>query len=576
VSWLASGGNKYETTVAADSTLNMVTVNGVIAQKAAGANPDSANGGWKTYRSVRVARDTIRNMPAGMVGKKFIIRQNDWTIMYVIATQQFHDTVVFKTWFSFNIGGSNGLDQSKDNFGWKPYDDTAYIDRNNEFCYTGGKLHMMLPTGGEAVQYSAVDTLFDNAGHSGTTITNLKFTGGNQFAIYGSTSDNILISNCTFDDMGAVGIAFYRLSNSLISSNTFTDIMSVAIYVRSVTNPYNNNTINSNDISRVGKMEGMGSWHTPADYSGMGLSSFSGLTVKYNYIHDVGDCGIKWNGSDVELAYNNVVLFCQLLQDHAAYYSYWDLSSCGGVPGNCVYYRNRWLHNNFASYGMGNNNGTPNTTLRANIIYMDGVSGWTTIDSNYGYNYARAGLNFNMDSSITARGNIMIPGDSTPFLNARAVGIQQWGPTINNLLYSNNISILSATTQASLAFTVPSLSTAGNIDTNYVNYYASPVWKKENAPTGNYTHSGFTTLTGFGSHDVLLPNVPASQYKFLQNWSASSSVVALDGIYTDVYGTAYVGTITLAPYTAAYITYSGVLPPVGGGSTIQLPFRLTP
>ncbi|RUP39772.1 MAG: right-handed parallel beta-helix repeat-containing protein [Acinetobacter sp.] len=579
-----SGNNNgvYEASITADSTLNLVLINGALAQKAIGANPDSANGGWKKYTAIVkvwndtltnilgedsvvtrrwTCKDSIRGIPSVPVGYRFIHKQNDWSIFFNKVTKQVGDTTLFDFVHKLNIGGNTGRDINKNGWGWKPYDQLACIDRTGEFHYSD-KFYIKRTT--ETVQYSAVDTLFDNSTYDNTTISGIAFVGGNQFGIWGTHADNITISDCSFQYMGAEGVAFYRLSNALITNNTFSDIHATGLYVQSVSSPYNNITVTHNIVTRVGKMEGMGSWGMYGDYSGMNITAFTGLTCMYNYVDDIGDCAIKWNGSNVEIAYNWLSRFCIILQDHGGLYTYWDMTN----NGNNEYFRNRSIHHNFISYAYGHNEGTGTSYYVANCIYMDGINGYTDIYENYCWGFTRTGINLNMDSNITVRNNIIVPGDS--FTVARCVAVRQFGPAVKNVLVSNNICIIDGVNQTVLAYSANPVIGSGTYDSNYVQRYDLPVWFKENAPAAKYTQAQWLSLTGYGSNDRLLPYTGPTQRRLVTNWS--NSPIAAPSGYVDVNGNVV---SSVGAYRAVYLIKSNtIINPPNPGDPVKLGVRV--
>ena len=396
------------------------------------------------------------------------------------------------------------------------------------------------------------------------TVQDIAFEGGNLYGIYAIQTQNLLINNCSFDKFGAQAFGCYRLYNSTISNNTFNDCLQTAIYVQSVTNPYINVTITGNTITNTAQLIGMGSWNQFGDYSAISAAVYSGLVCNYNSITDVGDCGIKWGGSDAEIGYNWIFNYCDLLQDHGAIYNYWDV-------GGGVYYDNRRIHNNFIFYGIGAPEGTAQNVRRASPIYMDGVNGHVLIDSNYANNYARSGVNCNCDSFVTIRNNIFVPGDSYIFLNARVFGIQQVGTNVlRNVLVSQNLGYLFGTNQSNIYYTAgaigssqiaANLSAIGIIDSNYFSYQNNTVWRVETGTPYSlnlYNHLGFQTLTsGFGANDVLLSIQPKYNTYFVSNYSSSPATVPISGTWNDYKGNSFTNSITLQPYTANFLFYQG-------------------
>jgi hypothetical protein len=573
--WIPTGGNKYYTLVNADSTLNVVTVNGALVRNARTPNYDSANAGYRTYLNVGVSTNKIRDIAGVSVGDVIIVRQNDWRLVKVRITALDNDTATFAKVFDLANGGALGLEVNLTGFGWFKVNDTTDLNQQNEWAYnyTSKRFYLYSTVNPNTltVKAATVDTLINIASKTNTTIQNIRFEGGNLYGFYGTTEQNLLFTGNEIE-FCTQGIGNYRLYNSTISGNTIKNILQTGIYVQSPTDPYPNVTITGNTIDSVGLFAGQGSFNQASDYAGIGATVNNGLTCSYNTVSHTGREGIGWQGSNVAIVYNPVSYYCYVGQDRGGLYSYWDQNN----SGNNVYYSNRRVAHNNISYGIGAIDGTPNSTLRASGIYMDGISGHVNIDSNTIWNFPRSGVNLNIDSAVNVRGNIITPGVDADYSLARSIGIQQQGTNvIRNFNFSGNTSYLSSATQSNIYYTIANLngssvasnvSAIGTINGNYYSYTTSAVFDVESyaSPGSGFAFSQNTlaqwqTLSGF---DIGSVNSGTSANTRLENnWSASLKPVYLDAVYKDVLGTEYSRTINVLPYSSLFLIYYSTLTP---------------
>ena len=569
--WINTGTNKYYTTVNADSTLNVLTIDGVLQRQARTPNYDSANAGYRTFYSVdSTATNKIRNTFGLSVGDLIVVRQNDWRIVKVKVTAVNNDTVIFAKIFDLANGSLSALEANKFGFGWFKVNDTASLDQQGEWTYnyTTKRLYIYstVDPSGLTIKAATVDTLINIGTHKYNTVSNIRFEGGNLYGAYALQCENVLIDNCEFEYM-TQAIGGQRLYNSVISNNSIKNILQIGVYVQSLTSPFPDVTITGNTIDSVGLMAGMGSMNQSNDYAGISANVSNILNVSYNYISNTGREGISWQGSNVNIIYNSLSNYCKVGQDRGAIYSYWDQTN----NGNNVYFRNRRVAHNFISEGIGAAAGTPTpTVVRASGVYMDGISGYANIDSNTIWNYPRSGVNLNIDSAINVRGNTFVPGDNSLYPSARVVGVQQQGLNlIKNFAFTNNISYLSAATQSNIYYTIPNLngstvganvSAIGTIENNYLNYVLSPVWKIESytSPGAGFALSSNTFLQwqGLSGYDLLSTNLLISgNTQLLTNAEPNTKNFYLGAKYKDAYGNVYQRTIALQPYSSLFLIY---------------------
>ena len=187
--WINTGTNKYYTTVNADSTLNVLTINGALQRQARTPNYDSANAGYRMYYSVdSIAKNKIRNTFGLSVGDLIVVRQNDWRIVKVKVTEVAQDTVTFAKIFDLGNGANIGLEPNKFGFGWFKLGDTASLDQQGEWTYnyTTKRLYIYSTVNPSTLTIKAatVDTLINIGTYKYNTVSNIRFEGGNLYGAY--------------------------------------------------------------------------------------------------------------------------------------------------------------------------------------------------------------------------------------------------------------------------------------------------------------------------------------------------------------------------------------------------------
>jgi hypothetical protein len=588
-SWVKTGTNKYYAALNADSTMNIASLDGVAMGRARYPNITDANRGYLTYdgypdgsTNTGYSTTRIRGTVAGdWTGKKVIVRDNEWRMIQGLVTADSVDALTFQLWFGYTgLGITPTLEPTKDNFGYFFIDDTSFLDQNGEYKYQKNlnRFYMYFSDdnpNGHTVIVSTVDTLINLSSSDNVTINNIRFEYGAQYCITGTTNDNVVINNCEFSMCGGVGMGFYRLSNSNITSNKIYDIMSNGIFIRSITSPYNNITIADNTALRCGIIPGMICTGLSSEGVGIHADVNEGLSMLRNFVSETGvDC-YRFQGDILEVAYNWGAYGCSVCQDHAIFYSYTD-------PADSKVYTDRKFHHNFAFNAVGAAAGTAGSTVRASAFYFDGKSSQIVAENNFGYKCPRKIFNLNIRSNVTIRDNTMILSDTSVGHNvSMGIGIQKnYGVAITGFNMKNNIIWGHKSTQSIIYYTGASTTTTqsninaeiaaiGDIDSNYYNLTGLSVFKFE-APsysTQSENFTGWKTRTGFDSHTTALTNYNADSVLVLTNWSTSSSVRSLPGVYKDAKNVTYSGSITMEPYTGALLFYQG--PYVGGNIRVN-------
>jgi len=569
-----TGLNKWRYSVPyGKSHLNLVTIGGVPKMFAM----DSA--GWKRYTAVDTNK-IIYPHAGSWLGKIIVIKPAEWVIEKVLVTADNGSQITFQRMFDLVNGSAAPLTQTKSNYGFFLSNDTSYLDVQDEIVWRDATKHLYIysTTTPSNVVTTNLDTLVDVGGRQNVTIKNLRLRYGGLYGIYATLANNLLVDSCDTEYFGAQSFGAYRLANSTISNNTVDQCLQTGIYIQSVSSPYINVSVINNSVTNVGLIYGQGSFNQNPDYSGMGVSAFTGLICQGNYVDNVGDAGIKSQGNNELVRYNNVTRFCQKTTDRAAYYNFLEINVVTDTSFNKV-----WEYN-FASNGYGDLTGTPqqNSTSPENRcagFYMDGRNEGDTLRFNVTWNVPGGGFSLNIDSFVYCYGNLNVLWDSiSRYRNATGVRIQQLrNYPIKFFSYTNNTNYVFLSTQKQLKYTAASQSPAsiignfkaiGTIDNNYYNMATIANYQTEAGTPfgyGNYNHSQFVSTFGFGSQDIQLPNYPYAQCLFLKNWSPNNNTTALTTFigksYINAQGTIYRDSIRLQPNTAQLL-FPTVLTPI--------------
>jgi len=334
--WQQTGTNKYRCAVSADSTLNLLTVNGVPKQFA----QDSA--GFKRFTSNGTNNSIVYPHTGNWANRIMIMKTDEWTIQKVKIISDNGTTLTFDKVFALVNGSNVPFATIKNNFGFFLSNDTSYLNVPGEWTYNYATqyVHLYSTSTPTNVYIPTSDTLMDMESRQNIVVKNIRFRYGGLYGIYASFATNITVDSCQFEFMGAQAFGAYRITNLTFSNNTIDQCMQTGIYVQDVTSPYINVNILNNTITNVGNLFGMGSFWQNPDYSAIGANAFTGLKILYNTVLNVGDAGIKWGGNIAEIAYNIVGFVCLLTADRGNVYTFSD------IDGTSTTYR-RIIHNNF-------------------------------------------------------------------------------------------------------------------------------------------------------------------------------------------------------------------------------------
>lgn len=560
----------YEAPAAANSRLNMVTLNGSAKAVGRYPNSDAANGGYLKYTSftgntaVLAAGISLDNW----VGGEMVAKKDGYVLERNLITSQVGDQVGYVRTTPINprqggnpqplIPGGVGFGvfiqrhpNTLDQLGEWYFDLTTrrirmYFGANNPNSYT--------------IQVSVLDTLINLNTRSGITIDGISLQGANLTAIYYQDDNNIIIQNCDINNTGAIGIFGWNCNVNRVLNNTITNSMSshMNIVGRSATDLI----VRGNRAAYNGTMPGMGSFYDDGDYKGLYISNNNSY-IRKNYVDTSGYVGIQFQGNNMYTDSNWVNYYDFVKQDGGGIYTY-STNNTG-----------RFITRNIVMNAVGAPGGDA-FPPHAEGIYLDGnAKGVTVEDNGIAYVLGR-GLYFNDPRDITARYNTIFRSN-TPGWAAN----KHYADSSYNLLIKRNIFFspldgsearmhvntgLNSTKPYVAATINESLQLMGDIDSNYYqipNTNNAFRWFYLKINTGAPTFppgvnlATWKTMTG---HDANSPTVSGTG-NFYYNKTDVDLVWRFVGYRkTDVYGTNYDDSVTIAPWQTKILVDNGASP----------------
>lgn len=433
-----------------------------------------------------------------------------------------------------------------------------YYDADTLFMYFGAET-----PGDYTVQVATQDTLLigyfgDNYVH----ITDINFKGSNYWATCAKYPNYWTIKNCEVSFCGSAGFYFENADNCTVQDCNIHDIPDVGVYAKV---GCDNFIAKDNTVRDIGLVPGSGNGtdaigicvisgggavplNTLAEYNTFRNIGRRGTwiagradTLRYNYFDSTGvtfkdAAGIYTGATDDTLyaVYQNIIInsFGSPQMAMAA-------SGYGGGDGFAIDYSTRGvnIYNNVVSTGYNwgiNQNRAKHFKLTGNIFYDFAVEGIALMEMSpvtgdpTGYT--------NEDFTVT--GNIIVAVDSTQdFLRARdytaRANIAGWG-TINNNYY---------------------LRDATDDYTNMVVYF--PV-------LDHVTLAAWQTEFSYDLTSNEVQFADMTTVKLYYNNTKTDSTIYLSYPCEDVYGTIYVSSITLDPFTGAILWPTDF---IGGSAT---------
>jgi len=443
-------------------------------------------------------------------------------------------------------------------------------------------LYAYLGAGGPSawtIQVPIVDTLFamTGTGCSGqscsvqskyVSINNIQLIGANDFN-FASDGHHFTLNNVSthYSGMNNILVGGLVTSKSDTAFSILNCTMSAAMGAN-LTSGYPNTYAGLwyqfkgeyNALDSAGIWPGNG----PGYYNqGYGVATIGTHGIfRYNSIYWTGYQGIVVIGSYDSVDHNFISTFCTLLSDGGAIYhipptlNHTDTANYDGynVIGNGV--------GNI--YGTGN--GSNPTPSGAQGIYLDNEGNNVHAFNNTIFNCAESGLKLHNGSFNTIKYNTFYGNKKEAIENDN--DNSSYYPTNDTLTQNIYVSTIAGTTiPASFWYFWEDVLDEGKFDSlgisdsNYVASITNDSLKiSVHTTTPNYTanlslagwrtYTGFDTHSTFSTHPYTTSNLPIFIY---DSTATTETIILSDSIYTDVYGNAYYGKVTLQPYTSVVL-----------------------
>ncbi|MEI6750699.1 MAG: cadherin domain-containing protein, partial [Bacteroidota bacterium] len=576
--WTDTGNGIYSKTLTGTISLysgtgtvraiDMVTIDDINTPFGRYPNATNTNGGYLTIDSHSGATSiTDAALPASpnFTGGELVSKTSHWVINRSVISDHTGQTITYAPFpgaLAWDIG------TPPDGNGYFIQNHINTLDQFGEWCYNGTTLSMYFgantPTS-HVVKASTISDLFIVSNCNNVTLDDMTFQGGNYSSLKNESSNNTIVQNCDINYSGKYGIQLFYYSDGLqILNSSVKNSNSGAILL----DEENNNTIISgNTIENTGIYPGMYG-KIRLKCIGEAISSYNSdnTIVSYNRIINTGYNGTKIEGSSSMHVRNNFIdTFCFVKDDGAGIYMY---------GGDATI--SKEVKNNIVLNGIGAIQGTEswaNTTGyigSANGIYMDDNTENVEIAGNTVANCCYDGISIHNASRINTLDNLLY--------NNRNANIDivhdSYGSVIRNTLIDNNVTVSLGhesmggqnVTQKALVYGTIS-NDVSLFGTSNNNYFISPLDNDPKFFTWSTNNSGYGTLRNFvgwksyslqdaNSHlsPITVPDI--SYIRFEYNDTTVSKIVSLGETYIDAKGNQYAGTITLLPYTSAFLMRS--------------------
>ena len=547
--WKDEGGGIYSKDLSAESTPQMVTIDGV--QYAMGRWP---NTDWQNITRVigtgQVKDSELTGTP-NWKGAEIVIKTRHWSIEKRTITNQ-----------STNILNFHSTSyQPKTGWGYFIQNSLSTLDAYGEWYYDKAKSTFYMYFGAseptsKIVQVSTIDKgIVCNDGDY-ITIEGLDITGMNvQSIFFYPTPTNVVIQNCNIWYSGGNGIYMHYPLNCAVLNSSFNFTNHCAIWFSD--KGAGNSIIRGNTIKNTGLIVGAGGTDNGAHTAI--VCSRSNSKIEHNSIINTGYIPIRFGGKNTLVKNNFIDTFCSVLDDGAGIYCYAD-TAIG----------KRVIHNVILN-AVGVVSGTGSTTTQANGLYSDGFSKHILYQGNTIAYVSNFGFHSNIPElmDITLKNNLFFQANSL-------VSLQRWlSQFTSGFTFTRNIYVTTALNPVVGIFNynvdmngqylsfyngslIDEVAHIGEIDSNY--YYtnidkAALIYSSApNAVSINYSNRNWQNTFVYDDNSRFVAGINiSSYYQFEYNGTSNSKIIKLNTPMIDVRGTKYVGSITLQPYTSVIL-----------------------
>ncbi|MDD2305505.1 MAG: fibronectin type III domain-containing protein [Prolixibacteraceae bacterium] len=554
--WKNEGGGIYSIYISAESSPQMVTIDGV--QYAMGRWPNTT---WRTITGVSGSTqisDSGLNGTPNWTGAEVVIRKNRWIIdRSTISSQN-------TTQLNFAAGSYN----AQNGWGYFIQNSLSTLDTFGEWYYNPKTSTFYMYFGAidpltKTVKVSSVDKLIYSNGSKYITIDGIALTGSNLGAIYRNSPDytasNFIIQNCDISFSGNYAVFGERSSTMIVSNTTITTTNNTAILLDG--NYGTSNKVNNCTITNTATIPGLSG---SGDMQGLAVkSTVSNTLIEYNNIINTGYIPIYFGGVNTIVQNNFLDTFCSIKDDGGGIYSYHDVTANKKVLNNII------LHSNGA-FGTVSSSGTPDVTSSGRGLYSDQLCKNIEYSGNTIAYMSASAIHVNTSDILTIKNN-------TIFQTLSYLDINRWSSSwfTDSISVTDNIIISTVNKEypnkGNFWYSVQTSSTyldggtidyevskIGAIDNNYIysniDHHGLVYTSASPYTLHNFTLEQWKNTSGFDTHSTFVKgNTDPAYYRFEYNATKSLKTISLSNPMIDAKGVKYSKSITLQPYTSVVL-----------------------
>ena len=331
------------------------------------------------------------------------------------------------------------------------------LDQQGEWCYDPvmKKIYLYSETNPNFLKTEAPfkSSTLSASNVNNISVTELKFVNANTYGLRIENSHSFKIEKCDFDNSHNA-MYLNLIQNAEVNHNTINNTNNNAIWLAGTFYNCNYNIIN-NTALRPGMGEPNNNQYNAINMVG------ADATVMGNRINKVGYCGIRFEGSRLNIKNNVINEFALTKSDVGAIYSFKGFAPASYGYGNNI------ITGNMISNGVPNLFGTraiPVNTNYAVGIYMDQNTVNNTISKNTVYNCNSAGFMINEGAnSHVVRDNVFY-NNMFGFAYFPTVTGPKNFTVKNNIWFSKHPSQIAGMSQAT---NLDYMKNFGSVDSNY-------------------------------------------------------------------------------------------------------------
>jgi hypothetical protein len=552
-SWATYSTNIYRASVTiGGGRINLLTLNG--SSKAMGRFPKLTvgYGGMWTINSRSSGSITSTSLSGhDYTGAEVVIRKSHHIIERFAVSTQSGSTINFSDPSNYYDNGNGFFMQNH----------ITCLSQQGDWMYdaVGGYIYIYLNTAPSnyTIKVSTVNQLFTLYGKSNVVINGLDFEGANANAIdadvnYGS---GFTLTNSTVRYAAGYALRIVNTNGAVVTYDSLEYNSNGGIYSFYSAD---NSTCTNNYINYSGMLPGNGA--SGGGGGGIGFSVSQNTIINDNQVLYSGYCPISLNGSRMQARRNLINNFNLITDDGGGIYfqrrgnDYMDFDTC-------------WVEQNIVMNGLGNPYGISTGESWGDGLYSDDRVRKVIWKNNRVFNCSRYGAYIHTSFDQQIVNNTIV--NCGVLIGAEQNDAEFPDITIHGLTIKNNTLVTYGSQYIwRLRSAYPdNRAGAGTIDSNaihQVNTTASTFHtsRKESGGTNGLGTGApavdyFLNFTGWkalgGSYDAATPNsafTSNSDTRFEYNPTSSARTVDVPGVYNDLSGSSYPGSVTVPAYSA--------------------------